>query len=415
MNSQARALLKEAVIDSTANSEQTFLKKMFAHWFSGFVYNQIWEDPEVDAQALRLNGLSRILTISSGGCNLLNYLTYEPMCIDAVDLNIHHLHFSALKIAALKNLPDYESFFSFFAEGNSTSNVMKYAQCIARHLTSEQRSYWEDRLPLRFYGAQRRIEYFQYGIYRYSRSAKFLGFLHCLTKCIGCDTEKLLSAKDKKEQAELFERFLQPAFEHWIVKNVGKLPPVVYSLGIPPQQFDHLSADSKQGIIDVFMERTRRLACEFDISKNYFAWQAFGRKYNIEKQEALPRYLQEQHYAKLKEQTHKIRLHHIDLTSFLRGQAAMSLNSFIFLDSQDWMTKGQLTNLWSEVLRVGTRDSKAIFRTAGSHSPLESSLPADLLHRFIYKEAESRDGLQRDRAAIYGGFHLYERASEISL
>ena len=39
-------------------------------------------------------------------------------------------------------------------------------------------------------------------------------------------------------------------------------------------------------------ERVERLACDFPIHDNYFAWQAFGRGYDLESREAVPDYLQ---------------------------------------------------------------------------------------------------------------------------
>ena len=44
----------------------------------GFVYNQIWEDPDVDLEALALQPHHTLITIASGGCNVLNYLAADP-------------------------------------------------------------------------------------------------------------------------------------------------------------------------------------------------------------------------------------------------------------------------------------------------------------------------------------------------
>jgi S-adenosylmethionine-diacylglycerol 3-amino-3-carboxypropyl transferase len=68
-------------------------------------------------QALQLDENSRVLTISSGGCNALNYLLENPESVTAVDLNRHHIYLLNLKLAALKHLPDHESFFAFFGTG----------------------------------------------------------------------------------------------------------------------------------------------------------------------------------------------------------------------------------------------------------------------------------------------------------
>ena len=45
------------------------------------------------------------------------------------------------------------------------------------------------------------------------------------------------------------------------------------------------------------VERVERLACDFPLKDNYFAWQAFSRGYDIEGRNAVPPYLREENYA----------------------------------------------------------------------------------------------------------------------
>src|SRR5215203_6639719 len=106
--SSEQDLVRGAVQQKEASKKQSVLQRLFAIWFDAFVYNQIWEDPRVDLQALQLNENSRILTISSGGCNALNYLIESPKSVTAVDLNRHHIYLLNLKNAALKFLPTYQ-------------------------------------------------------------------------------------------------------------------------------------------------------------------------------------------------------------------------------------------------------------------------------------------------------------------
>ena len=40
--------------------------------FRGLVYAQIWEDPEVDMDALAITGDCHVVTIASGECNVLS-------------------------------------------------------------------------------------------------------------------------------------------------------------------------------------------------------------------------------------------------------------------------------------------------------------------------------------------------------
>src|SRR5215210_3893331 len=135
--------LHKAVQNEKISTKQGFLQKLFAVWFDAFVYNQIWEDPRVDLQALKLNENSRVLTISSGGCNALNYLLENPQSVVAVDLNRHHIYLLNLKIAALKFLPAYEDFFNFFGYGKSEKNVENYQKFIASNLEIDSRDFWE--------------------------------------------------------------------------------------------------------------------------------------------------------------------------------------------------------------------------------------------------------------------------------
>jgi len=160
----------------------------------------------------------------------------------------------------------------------------------------------------------------------------------------------------------------------------------------------------------VLRERVERLACDFPINENYFAWQAFGRGYDVENREAIPAYLRRDIYDVIRTRTDKVEVHLASLTDFLSRQAAHSMHRYVLLDAQDWMNPQQLAALWSEIDRTAdTRDARVIFRTAGAESPLPRKLPADLLAPWTYLEAESRAWHARDRSSIYGGFHVYAR------
>lgn len=407
MATSTNALLKSAVQQNPLTRSQGMLEKLFTLWFNGFVYNQIWEDPRVDVEALELTPDSRVLTISSGGCNVLSYITEQPCQVVAVDLNRFHMYLLRLKLCALQQLPSYDDFFNFFALANSPRNIENYSRYIRDHLDDATRQFWEGGSLWRTLLNQRRINYFKKNLYNYGRSGYYIRFLHSVSKIAKGDPTRLLEAKSKEEQEELYMRWLDPAFDHWIVKTLGRLPMTVYSLGIPPQQFRYLKEDGPSGIIDLFRERVKRLACEFPIEDNYFAWQAFGRRYNHNKPEALPPYLQPQHYENLKKNVKNVETHITSTTDYLRQQPDNSMDRFVFLDSQDWMTPAQLEDLWSQVRRVGKPGTRVIFRTAGTESPIETDLNPEVRKDFIYEEELSKTYYDKDRSAVYGGFHLY--------
>lgn len=383
---------------------------MFAVWFDAFVYNQIWEDPRVDLQALRLDSNSRVLTISSGGCNALNYLLEGPESVTAVDLNRHHIYLLKLKIAALEYLPTYEAFFDFFGRGKGRNTGADYLRYIAAHLDKETRRFWESNTlgGSLLYGD--RIGFFaDRGLYDHSRNGYFLRFFHRLAKLSGCDTERVLSARSPDEQKRLFEKHVDPFFDTFFVRWVGKLPVTMFGLGIPPQQYDELKSGLTDGktIIDLYRERVRRLACDFPVDENYFAWQAFAREYDIENRKAIPEYLKEENYEKLRTNVGRLSTVIGSATDVIANSTPGTFNRFVFLDAQDWMTAKQMTELWSAVAAKAERGSRIIFRTAGATSPVEIELPADLKANFSYDTKLSKHLFRQDRASIYGGFHLY--------
>src|SRR6185295_2566983 len=122
----ANPLLERAAHQRPVGTRRGALERLFTLMFQGFVYNQIWEDPVVDLAALALKPDHRLITIASGGCNVLNYLAANPAKIIAVDLNPNHIALTKLKLAALNYLPTYEDFFQFFGYANTKDNRAKY-------------------------------------------------------------------------------------------------------------------------------------------------------------------------------------------------------------------------------------------------------------------------------------------------
>lgn len=408
-----KVLLSDAVHDHSATSKRGFLERMFTFMFRGFVYPQIWEDPEVDIKALKLTKDSRIMTIASGGCNVMNYLTEEPEAVRAIDLNPAHVALGRLKLCAIKHLPDYESFFMFFGHAKDRRNVENYDKYIAPHLDPFSRKYWETRSPLHM--GRRRINYFTKNLYQFGVLGRFLTMVHLLARIYGEDPKEILTAKSVKEQEEIFERTLGSLFDKKFVRWLCDMPVSLFGLGIPPSQFDAMQEDANGDMAGLLKSRLKRLACEFPLEDNYFAWQAFGRGYDLENRKAIPRYLKEKHYETLKASAGRVEVYHTSITGFLEAQPSGSLDCYVFLDAQDWMNDAQLNELWGEVVRTARPGARVIFRTAGDDSPLTGVVSKTILNKFHYDPALSIEAVKKDRSSIYGGFHVYTFGGGVGL
>lgn len=399
-------LLERAAHTRPATTRRGALERLFTLMFKGFVYNQIWEDPDIDLEALEIRPHHRVITIASGGCNILNYLAADPEKIIAVDLNANHVALTRLKLAALGNLPGYEEFFRFFGAANDKSNRQAYDNFLSHRLDAETRRYWEKHIPLH----GRRINMFARNLYRYGLLGRFIGVLHVVARLHGKRLEGLLTARTAEEQRAHFESTIAPLFDYKSIRFLSRTPVSLYALGIPPAQYDELVAASHGDPASVLRGRVEKLACDFPISGNYFAWQAFARGYDTVKREAVPAYLREDVYDAIRTRTNRVEVHHASLVDFLATREAGSLHRYVLLDSQDWMTPEMLAALWREINRTSEAlDARVIFRTAGTDSPLPRKLPKELLAPWDYLEAPSRAFHARDRSSIYGGFHVYRR------
>lgn len=394
--------LTRSVVRKGTGMANKLLDHAFALAFRGLVYAQIWEDPEVDMEALQIGPDSRLIAIASGGCNVLSYLVANPAAITAVDLNTAHVSLGKLKIASAQHLPGYAAFRRFFAEADQPGNIAAYRQYVAPHLDETTRRYWEGR-DLIF---RRRIGGFRKGIYKRGLLGGFIGVAHLLAKVYRIDLQAILSAGSIEEQRQIFERELAPVFDKKFVRWLTDQPASLFGLGIPPAQFDALAGD--QRMAEVLRRRLEKLACDFSVEDNYFVWQAFSRGYDRSAQSALPPYLQEAHWEAVRSRADRIDVRHANLTEHLRTLPAQSLDRYILLDAQDWMTDAQLNDLWREITRTARPGSRVLFRTAAEPSLLPGRVDEALLGRWTYHAEASLDFTRRDRSSIYGGVHLYE-------
>ncbi|WP_374394248.1 DUF3419 family protein [Sphingopyxis sp.] len=401
MASQPNRKIAAAVVREDAEQKQRLLDRAFALAFKGLVYAQIWEDPVVDMEALAIEPGNRIATIASGGCNALSYLTADPAEIVAVDLNTAHVALNNLKRVAAQRLPDYESFRRFFAEADSVANIADYRNFIRPHLDETSRRYWEGRDLV----GRRRINGFASGLYKRGLLGNFIGLAHLIARMHRIDLKQFLDAKTIEEQRAIFDEKFAPFFDRKLIRWITDQRSSLFGLGIPPAQYDAL-ADGKP-MADVLRGRLEKLACDFPLEENYFAWQAFGRGYGKGKEAPLPPYLQAGHYAAVRARAERVTMLHANMTDVLAANDAASFDRYIFLDAQDWMSDAQLTALWTEVTRTARPGARVLFRTAAEPTLLPGRLPDDLLRRWDYREDASLDYTRRDRSAIYGGVHLY--------
>jgi S-adenosylmethionine-diacylglycerol 3-amino-3-carboxypropyl transferase len=399
---KTKHLVNEAVGKSQGSGLRRLQDQLFAYLFRGLVYAQIWEDPVVDMAAMEIEPHHHIVTISSGGCNALSYLTAEPAKVTALDLNRAHVALLRLKIEGLKRLPGWDSFYRFFGEADDRENLQNYRRWLAPHLDGQSRSYWEGRN----FSGRRRLSGFARNIYRRGLLGKFIGTGHTLARFYGLDLNAFLACRTLKEQRQFFDEKISPLFEKKLVKRLTKSPVALFGLGIPPAQYGAL-AEGKP-MKQVLKSRLEKLTCDFPLNDNYFAWQAFGRSYAPDASGPLPPYLDEKNYGVLRRNSSRINAIQANMTHFLGDADPQSVDRVVLLDAQDWMNDVQLNELWAAITQAAAPKARVIFRTAGEADILPGRVVNEVLSKWTYLETISRALHVKDRSSIYGGFHVYQ-------
>ncbi|WP_116134605.1 DUF3419 family protein [Tropicimonas sp. IMCC34043] len=391
-----------AVNQNAVSTREGVLERAFGRLFRGLVYAQIWEDPVVDMQALALTGQDHVVCLASGGCNMMSYLSAGPASITAVDLSPAHVALNRLKLAAAQHLPDHAAFHDMFGHGNRASNVAAFDRYLAPHLDEQTLKYWTERTP-----SGQRKQIFRKGLYRHGLLGRFIGAVHLIARLGRVDFRPLLEARSLEEQTAFFDARIAPLYDSPGVRFLARRRASLFGLGIPPAQYEKLAADAGGDIIPVLKERTRKLFCDFPIEDNYFAWQAASRGYNPDGTGPMPPYLEPGNFDAVRANAPRVTVLNRSVTDMLAGQPDASKHAYVLLDAQDWMSDRQLNALWAEITRTAAPGARVIFRTGGVPDILPGRVVPEVLDRWSYDAAASREGTRADRSAIYGGFHVY--------
>jgi S-adenosylmethionine-diacylglycerol 3-amino-3-carboxypropyl transferase len=226
-------------------------------------------------------------------------------------------------------------------------------------------------------------------------------------KLHGVKLSELLEQKTVEDQKQWFDQKVAKIFDSRLVTKIARSPYALYNLGIPPSQHLALCDNKPEQMSEILKQRARQLATVVPIKDNYFAWQAFARKYDESGQSALPLYLVKENYAFLRESIHKISIEHNNIRDKLIKLGPESVDIVNLLDAQDWMTPQELTAVWTAITHAAKPGARVIFRTAGSHSPVDACLTGPLANVWT-RDHQTSDLLgPQDRSGIYGALHLY--------
>ncbi|MBN2733080.1 MAG: BtaA family protein [Balneolaceae bacterium] len=360
------------------------------------IYNSCWEDPRIDRELLDINSDSKIVMLTSAGCNALDYLLDGADSIHCVDRNPAQNALLELK-QSLYYSENYTVLWEMFGKGHYCAANTIYHRNLRDFLSAEAQKFWDHHIDYFLPTSSTPSFYFR----GTSGSVAHIVHKHIHHKGLYNNVLNLIDAQSLAEQRYYFgeiEPQLWNAFSRWLLKRDATMA----MLGVPRGQrmmvdkdvSGGISAFIKQAIQDVFLNQS--------VKDNYF-WRVYlTGSYTTQ---CCPNYLKEKHFGKLIENVDQIYKHTTSITNFLKCNPGC-YSHFVLLDHQDWLANQQPQKLeeeWKLILSNARAGAKILFRSAGQ---TRSFIP-DFVHSHVsFDDDITRQLHTKDRVGTYGSTHL---------
>ena len=373
--------------------KRSYLKRYFSK--NKIDYYTCWEDIQLIQEALKINSNDVIFSITSAGCNVLNFLLCNPRKILSVDYNPYQNFLLELKIEAIRNL-DYAEFSELLGIKFSTKREEIY-NSIKEHLNSENRLFWEYN-----------INAIKKGImYVGEQNVKVIGKQLRFLK--GNETiENLFKCNTVEEQARYFYKhiyglpwrfFLNFYFNKYLVKLelcfrlIREYP---YRRERLPEYLRYIQ---KVSYPKNHLNKIESIFTNHPIQNNYYAsLLLLGRYLN---EDFFPPYLKKESFDILKERIERIQIKTSSFKEVLMNLPNNSITKFNLSNVFDWMDNKEFEQLLMEISRVGKNGSRFFYLTTRNDRSVPNYIETIQLEKQFAVQL-----LEKDRTMLYSNFEV---------
>ncbi len=360
---------------------------------STLIYNTCWEDPRLDREMLELQSDSRVVMITSAGCNTLDYLLDNPAEIHAVDMNPRQNALLQLKMALIDH-GDPTELWRVFGEGVHPG-FRSLLRELAPRLSPYAQQFWKEKqdyfdstgLKPSFYyrGAAGRVAWVVLQSLRKSNPR------------VNDFTERLMEAQSLEEQQEIYEQVkpaLWNAFNRWLVKQ----PLTMAMLGVPRPQIQLIETQFPGGVAGYIRNKVEYVLTKLPMRDNYF-WRVYiTGGYTPQ---CCPNYLLPENLGTLQGRTSRVKTHSTTVASFLHLYPGI-YSHYVLLDHQDWLASHDTAGLreeWDLILKNSRPGTRILMRSA---SPEIDFIPDAIRPRLRFFPEWTTHLHQQDRVGTYG-------------
>lgn len=373
--------------------EEVFFKTVHS---GNLVYNTCWEDPRCDRNLLEINQNSRIVMLTSAGCNALDYLLDQPAVVHAVDVNPRQNALLELK-TTLFRAGDHQDLLAFFETG-AFAEARDYYCDLLRPLmpTPWAQRYWEAHIGAYFSPKGIRKTFYWRGssgtvAWAVHHWLKSRPELHGIIR-------NMFNSDTLAEQQVWYEQF-EPRFMNGFFSWFLERHAVQSMLGVPKSQQQLARLNYPDGMAGYVRSCLKRVFTSIPARDNYF-WQLyfFGRY----QPDSMPNYLRPEYFQTIRAQANRIATHTMTLSDFLQTNPGQYTH-FVLLDHQDWLAAHNFPALeqeWRLIFANAAPGARILMRSA---SPVPDFLPAWVPERLRFDEAAAARSLATDRVGTYAG------------
>ncbi len=354
---------------------------------SKLIFTNNWEDPLIDEKVLQIKEGQTLFAITSGCCNALGFLRFQPNIIYCVDINPAQNHLMELKQATFRRL-DYQGMRDFFGLNPSTERLEVF-EMLKNDLSEEAVQFWKTQKSILKNGLLMNG--------RYEKFVKLAGFMIRVLQGPS-KAKRLFELNSLKEQTEFYQNEWNNKRWQWIFKTMfNKKRLAKKGLNADYFHFD----DGSNSFSESFQKRAAHAICDLPTKENYFLMLYLLGKYP--EQEFLPPYLQEKNFDLIKASIDRIKPISADSKYWLEQQPDNLFDGMALSNICELMDENDTEKLFQEVIRTSKSGSKIVFRNLMIPRDVPPNLSSQIL-----KDSELSKKIQfEDRSFVYGKVAAY--------
>lgn len=365
---------------------------------NNLVYNTCWEDPRCDRTLLQFNQQSKVVMITSAGCNALDYLLDDPASIDTIDMNPRQNALLELKRVGLQQL-SADDFFQVFGRGRHRQFESVYQSALRDELPQYARAFWDNNVNY-FNGRGPRKSFYHYGT---AGTFAFLAERYIRArKNVNQQIRALFRAQSLEEQRSIYHR-IEGRVLNQLTKWIVNRHLTMCLLGVPRSQQQLFKTRYPDGAMGFIRKCLRRVFTELPIGENYFYYLYLHGHY---REDCCPNYLLPENQSVLGERADRIRQHTKTISQFLRDQPG-TYSHYILLDHQDWLAANDrpaLREEWELILANSRPGTQILLRSAAEQVDFFPDFVHEAVDFQSTKELAEQHHL--DRVGTYASVYL---------